>query len=216
MSHRKLAFVIALTALAATLAVMWRSMNQKQPSPRAESPQEAAQVQQRVSAVESELATMRALVARAPSAPGLSVSAQPNSAEAAAPTTSAAETPKLTPEEHDRQMIEGTLTSLEATLASEARDLAWERQSAKALAVAFANPELATSHVGAVDCVRTVCKVVVQHQDERARSDFMEAGHHMLSPFNAPAFIHYSPTTKETIVYVAREGEELPIIPPTG
>ncbi len=213
MRYSNILIFTVLTASAFTLVAMSsRSPKQKRELPATDAIAANTELQARVGALESEFGTLRTLTLRGPTP-------QPSASSAAAPppeadkAVAAAGPPQITPEEHDRRLVEDTLTSFEATFASEARDPNWERQSAKALGPVFAGPELAASKVSSVDCVHSLCKIVIQHRDAGARADFAELAHRVLAPFNAPAFIRYSPETNETFFYVAREGEPLPMVP---
>ncbi|HET9933317.1 MAG TPA: hypothetical protein VFQ35_21580, partial [Polyangiaceae bacterium] len=118
--------------------------------------------------------------------------------------------------ERDREIVEATLTTFEATLASGIRDRSWERQSESALASVFTSPALAGSRLGSINCVESLCKIVVQY-DRQDHSDPMEVSERVLAPFNAAAFFHHSPSTNETYFYVARDGQPLPnLAPPAG
>jgi hypothetical protein len=97
-------------------------------------------------------------------------------------------------------------------VASEARDVAWERASQRALAEVFASPELARSRPSSVTCAQTLCKIVIRHEDRAARSQYVEAQNLVHQPFPGPGFSHYSKATNETHVYAMRQGTELPKI----
>jgi hypothetical protein len=70
--------------------------------------------------------------------------------------------------------------------------------------------ELGESHLRDVTCAQTLCKLVIQHQDPAARDKFMDAEARWLGVFNGDKFMHYSPTSNETVLYVARDGQHLP------
>lgn len=121
--------------------------------------------------------------------------------------------PEGTPEERDRQRMEATLTSLDATIASEARDVSWERESQQALEQTLAKPEFADSRIGSVSCAQSVCKLTVLHRDRAGRQKFVDADGMLEEPFRSSAGLsHYAEATHETIFYLARKGQHLPPI----
>ena len=107
-------------------------------------------------------------------------------------------------------MREATLSTFDAALASEVRDAAWERSALRAWSEALSTAELAKSRVQDVTCARSLCPVVVKHQEAEARSRFVDAETRWLSPISGEVYMRYSRATNETQLFVAPDGARLP------
>lgn len=170
------------------------------------------QVNQRVDNIEAELGAQRALLARWRPQPqtvgnALPTSAEPQDAVALPSTPTRA---RLSAQERDRLLAETSITTFDATLNSEPRDVGWERKTQRSLAQTLSQAELAESHLRDVTCTQSLCKIVFQHQDSAARDKFMDAETQWLGVFAGEQFMHYSRATNETTLYAAPDGQHLP------
>ena len=102
---------------------------------------------------------------------------------------------------------------LEARFADESRDAAWSGEAATAFADGFQAPELDGSSLAQLDCRATICRLEVVH-DSRLRQDRFLAESSLPAPLQIAGASHklLAPALR-TIVFVARDGYDLPSLP---
>jgi hypothetical protein len=118
---------------------------------------------------------------------------------------------KLSPREHDRLLVENARRVMEEVHVRRPRDERWTRETQDALNERVAEPEYAGSRVVAVDCKETLCKITLGHDDEEAWTKFRSA--FKKEPFRTSAFFSFNPETRQSAIYVAQKGVDLPRVP---
>lgn len=125
----------------------------------------------------------------------------------AAPTSEPDPYPELDGNEHAQAVAE----SVEQHLLEQAVDTEWAAGMQARFDELFANERLTGSHVGAVDCRSTLCRLEVSFDDLTGRDALVDAASSLLEP-NAQGFAHIEDDEDlEIQVYLSRQDTVLPV-----
>jgi hypothetical protein len=114
----------------------------------------------------------------------------------------------MSPAERNELVVNSTLELLDEVVAQERPDSSGTTEAIRSLDGLMATSELAGTRATAVDCVATLCRFRMQHDDAEARTQFRPALRH--PPFRGNLFFHFDKEKNETMVYAARPGRSLP------
>jgi hypothetical protein len=150
---------------------------------------------------------------------GMAARRSGNDAPAAAPAPTAPETgdraqagdsPRSAPQPTADEVASG----LEKQLAHGPKDPVWSAQAQAGIANAFRSESLAGSSVLRADCAASFCRVDVSHSSAAAKQGFLW-NVRLVPPFDKGGLARQfdDPDTGEskTVVYVVREGHDLPM-----
>lgn len=188
---------VACVTAAGIASIAWTHGKTARPTvpaaamPAVVEPSELRALQHQVQALRAEVATRNA---------------QPSevAAPAAAPIASAAPAEAaavLTPDEaHALKRLE-----LNNRVESEAIDRNWSHDTEQKIDAAFRGSIAPGTTVSSMKCASTLCRVTVQHDGETARKGLANAIA-TTPPFDYGVYYYTAPGTKETVLYVMREG----------
>jgi hypothetical protein len=172
--------------------------------PRTSNDPELSRLQHRLEGLEQRTRTVQVRLSSVESAaPGRSEEKDDNEPEAPPP--------EITPQEHNRAVTENTKRFMEQSLSRMRSDEKWTREAESALNQNLADPAYAGSRLVDVVCKEAICKIRLQHDDEKAWFDFRPAMRK--PPFDSNMFFNFDPATRRSVVYVARRGQDLPRAP---
>jgi hypothetical protein len=117
--------------------------------------------------------------------------------------------PLITPEQgviQDRKHFE----NLERVLAAEPVDASWAPQTERRIAEKVKLPAFAGSRLVKSTCHSTLCRIEVVHENESQRRRFRGTFPNRLGEFQSGTMRKGTGKDPSTIVYVAREGHQIP------
>jgi hypothetical protein len=102
---------------------------------------------------------------------------------------------------------------LEDYVSTQRIDLEWSPEAVEGIELALADEDLLGTSVSRVDCGATLCRVAVSHGDPQAFSKFQERFLSQVGEMLPDALFEHAESgdgATDTVVYLAREGYELP------
>jgi hypothetical protein len=115
---------------------------------------------------------------------------------------------RLSPTERNQLVVTSTLELLEDVVTTEVLDNRWSADARGSLSTVLSSAEFEGTTIASVDCMVSLCRFRVLHDGPEARERFRPAMSR--APLRGNLFFHYDPVKGETVVYVAREGQQLP------